>query len=619
MSLREPQVFIVDDDEDTRSNLSDILELHGFRVRLAPSARQMLETSDWPEVDVVLLDRRLPDGSPEQLLPLLKRCAPHAGTIIITGYADVEGAVACLRAGAADYIVKPVNADALLASIARELERQNAQREITRLSHDLQAKNAELDTILNVFPSDFAIAVAEDRDCQFVHVNECLARILDISSGMNASCSTEVPGRSAYQIWSEGRVLLPEEMPLQRAAGHGEQIKDCELQICRADGVVVDLLGYAVPLFDESGQTRGAIGAFRDITERKRAAESLARSERRYRALFENAMEGFLILNDAWEIIDANPAACRKLNYAPDELLGKRINDLIVAVEEDTCSLLHAFTHSERAAGECRLLRPTGVPLDAEYRAVANFSPGLHLFSLRNVTDRKRAEERARQSERLAAIGETMTALVHESRNALQRSSACLEMLALEVEDRPDALDLVARTQRAQEQLNHLYEEVRQWAAPMILRREPCNLADVWREAWQQVMQLLPAGRIRLQEDIQCRPVCKIDRSLMEQVFRNTFENAVEVSPQGGVISVHCSNGSGRGGNALQVLICDQGPGFTAEQQARLFEPFFTTKTKGTGLGMAICQRIVQAHDGTIDAKSPGGAQIEILLPKGML
>ena len=70
--------------------------------------------------------------------------------------------------------------------------------------------------------------------------------------------------------------------------------------------------------------------------------------------------------------------------------------------------------------------------------------------------------ERALQTERLAAIGEMVAGLAHESRNALQRSKACLEMLALEVEDRPEALDLVARTQRAHDHLSTLYEEVRQ-------------------------------------------------------------------------------------------------------------------------------------------------------------
>jgi signal transduction histidine kinase len=98
-------------------------------------------------------------------------------------------------------------------------------------------------------------------------------------------------------------------------------------------------------------------------------------------------------------------------------------------------------------------------------------------------------------------------------------------------------------------------------------------------------------------------------------VFRNIFENAVEVSPDPGLIELSCSPTAD---NEISIKILDQGPGLTAEQLARAFEPFFTTKTKGTGLGLAITKRIVQAHQGKITASSPGGACIELTLPRGM-
>jgi signal transduction histidine kinase len=208
-----------------------------------------------------------------------------------------------------------------------------------------------------------------------------------------------------------------------------------------------------------------------------------------------------------------------------------------------------------------------------------------------------------------------MAALTHESRNALQRSAASLELLELEVEDRPRALELLKRTKHAQEQLRELYEEVRQWAAPLSLSRDACNLKGVWREAWGQATQVHSARRQALREQIECEPNCHIDRSLMHHVFRNIFENAIEVTPEGGSIRVYSSKASSNGRARLRIAIRDDGPGLTPEQQARIFEPFFTTKTKGTGLGMALCSRIIHAHDGAIAATSPGGAEIEISLP----
>jgi signal transduction histidine kinase len=254
--------------------------------------------------------------------------------------------------------------------------------------------------------------------------------------------------------------------------------------------------------------------------------------------------------------------------------------------------------------------------VEVEYRSVANFSGGHHLISLRDVTDRKRAEGRARQSSRLAAIGETMAALVHESRNALQRSKASLEMLSLEVEDRPEALKLVARVEKAQEDLHKLFEEVRQWAAPLNLRRETCNLRQLWREVWNNIVLVQADKKLRLEEQAPDAVPCTVDRFAMAQVFRNIFENAAEVSPVGGALEISCRPAATGNGSTVLISITDRGPGLSKEQQQRIFEPFFTTKAKGTGLGMAIAARIVQSHGGSIAASSPGGARIEILLPR---
>jgi two-component system sensor kinase FixL len=264
------------------------------------------------------------------------------------------------------------------------------------------------------------------------------------------------------------------------------------------------------------------------------------------------------------------------------------------------------------SSGECEFVRGTGILMTAEYRLVKHFTPNHQLFSFSDVTNRKRAEERARQAERLAAVGEAMTALAHESRNALQRGTACLELLELQLEDQPEALDLVSRAMIAQDQLRALYEEVRQWAAPLNVSRQECDLKGVWREAWEHVKL---TKIVNFRENIECDPVCRIDRALMHHLFRNIFENAIEASPAKGTISICCVRDSSEQIPAFKIQIRDDGPGLTPDQQARIFEPFFTTKVKGTGLGMALCQRIVNAHGGSISATSPGGAEIEITIP----
>lgn len=123
-------VLVIDDDPDTRANLRDILELDNHRVETAGSIAEALRRDNWPDIAAILLDRKLPDGTADQFLPRLKELAPQADILIVTGHADIQGAVAALRQGAADYIVKPINAEAIRASLVRMAQRQKMAREL---------------------------------------------------------------------------------------------------------------------------------------------------------------------------------------------------------------------------------------------------------------------------------------------------------------------------------------------------------------------------------------------------------------------------------------------------------------------------------------------------------
>src|SRR5947209_19707021 len=117
MPLTPLRLLVVDDDADTRANLCDILELDGHRVETAGTAAEVLSRTDWSGVAAVLLDRKLPDGSAEELLPRLRQLAPGAAILIVTGHADLQGAIAALRQGAADYILKPIIPEPFVASL----------------------------------------------------------------------------------------------------------------------------------------------------------------------------------------------------------------------------------------------------------------------------------------------------------------------------------------------------------------------------------------------------------------------------------------------------------------------------------------------------------------------
>jgi signal transduction histidine kinase len=353
-------ILIVEDNADASQNLADILELDGYTTRSARTFAETLTRSDWNDILAIILDRRLPDGTADEFLPRLRGLAPAVPIIIVTGFADVDGAIAALRQGALDYLLKPIDPDLLRARLAR-------------------------------------------------------------------------------------------------------------------------------------------------IAEIRRDKEAL-----------------------------------------------------------------------------------------------------------------KQAQERLLQSERLAAIGQMMTGLAHESRNALQRSQACLEMLKLELHELPAALDLVGRIQNAQDHLHQLYEEVRDYAAPIRLKREAHDLEAILRDTWDHLLTQRNGRDARLEiHSTDERPVCRVDRFAVEQVFRNVLENSLSACADPVQISAGLRPSLLGRSLAIEVSLADNGPGLSAEARSRIFEPFYTTKTRGTGLGMAIVRRIVEAHGGQIAVgdKSGPGAEILITLP----
>jgi len=112
-------VLVIDDDADTRQNLRDILELDGYHVEAAGNVAEALLRNDWDRYGAVLLDRKLPDGTAEEVLPQLRRLVPEAPVTIITGSADVQATIDAFRLGAADYILKPINPDELRTRLGR--------------------------------------------------------------------------------------------------------------------------------------------------------------------------------------------------------------------------------------------------------------------------------------------------------------------------------------------------------------------------------------------------------------------------------------------------------------------------------------------------------------------
>lgn len=160
---------------------------------------------------------------------------------------------------------------------------------------------------------------------------------------------------------------------------------------------------------------------------------------------------------------------------------------------------------------------------------------------------------------------------------------------------------------------------MRGYAAPLKLERELWNVQAIWRQAWQNLAMLRQGKTTDPREDTGGIDLeIAVDSFRLEQVFRNILENSLAACKDPVEIHVRCSEAMVNGEAGIRIAVHDNGPGLNSEQRQRIFDPFFTTKTTGTGLGMAIVKRIIEAHGGQIGV-GPGdshGTEILLLLPR---
>lgn len=384
----------------------------------------------------------------------------------------------------------------------------------------------------------------------------------------------------------------------------------------KKDGSIIDVSITANEL-DWTDRPAGLVVAI-DVTERKRAQEALQQAEQKYRAIFENAIEGIFQTTPEGSYVSVNPALARMYGYdSPEELMA--VGDIGHSI----------YVNPERRNDFKRLIETQGFVELFEYevyrkdgrriwlcenaRAVRNEKGEIIYYegTVEDITERKRADEVERASK---AKSEFLSRMSHELRTPL---NAIIGFGQLLERQRPTDVQRkrIGYILNAGRHLLNLINEVldisRIEAGRMQLSLEPVCVADAVEEILDLIRPLATERSIQLSAsvDIDASVHVLADRQRFKQVLLNLLNNAVKYTPFFGSVTASYQLA---GNEKVRVLISDTGPGISTEEMARLFTPFERLGAKqspveGTGLGLALSHRLMQAMGGSIGVESALG------------
>ncbi|MBX3132131.1 MAG: PAS domain-containing protein [Gemmatimonadaceae bacterium] len=383
--------------------------------------------------------------------------------------------------------------------------------------------------------------------------------------------------------------------------------------------LVVVGTSYIAGRLQEAGQGRAQLQA------------ELASAQLRAADILANIRSGIITVDDLGRLLYANPAAAQLLGI-PLDALGTPMLPELRRVAPPVADAIQAQIEDRRTSGrsEARLERAGGnVPIGITTTSVTgDLRPvgGATTVIVQDISDEKRLEALRLRAQRLEAVAELSASLAHEIKNPLAAIRSAVEQIAGRPNATGDERTLGGLITRESDRLSRLLSEFLDFARVQAARRDPLDLRDVVRAATALAKthpDRADAVELLLSLPEQATPMDG-DEDLLHRAVFNLVLNACQASGDGGRVDVALRRvplpqqpaGLPFSADAYAIEVTDRGEGIPADIQDRLFEPFATTKVGGSGLGLAVVHRAIEAHRGVILVDSDrAGTRFTIYLP----
>jgi PAS domain S-box-containing protein len=488
-------------------------------------------------------------------------------------------------------------------------------------------KMLELKQIIDFNP--IPMWIAHDPSCNNITGNLAAAELMGVNTNTNVSQTAE-PEKQPYRIihMKDGRELAPEELPLQYAALHGATLKEIEMDLILPDGRVISVIGAATPVFDEKGRVRGAIAAYVDISDRKLMEQQLEKAKNDWEITFDAVPDLIAILDADHRIIRMNRAMADRLGVEPNEVIGQTCYTNCHGSSGPAPNCPHVLTLKDGREHRAELLekRLGGYFLVTTTPLLGDTDSIKIIHVARDITEQKKAEERIKflnmelqiSLDELEAVNENLqrsnedlqhfaSIVSHDLQEPLRTISSFVQLVARRYEDRLDEKGVVFMqhiiegTVHMQRLLNDLLDYSRVGGGDLTYKK--VILETVVKDIKRKLDRKIKENRAEISSsDL---PEVYGDEMQLFTLLQNLISNALKYRSKD---SPRIKITAQRQDNKWIIGVQDNGIGFEqkyAEQIFLIFQRLHLRKEyEGTGIGLAICKKIVERHGGRIWAES---------------
>jgi len=581
-------ILIVDDDPQIRKPLREYLETHGFPVAEAGSAGELWNVLNSAKVALILLDIGLPDTDGITLLPDIVTNHPRVAIVMLTGMADLQVAIECIRKGADDYLAKPVQFQEILLVVRKVLERRRLIFENLKYQQDLENANFRIQLVhqLSLKMNSVYLGITAEEGLSF---NRAFLAIFDEESmalqgrmAIGAHCREE-----AGRIWNELR---------EKKLDFMEIVQNIRESCMDGDTEVNELIkSLNVP-----------------VTETEHILIKSAMERRSI--LVEHGQSEVPVPGDLLELLDEDTFVVVPL-YSPNRFLGVIIADNFVTRQPITIDHIRSL---ETFAGQASL----AIEHSRLYMEMQN-----KIGELEDLTSElDKNKDMLVDAERFSALGQMSAQLVHVLRNPITSIGGAARILAKKIHDEKHlefakmihdekylefVKMIVDETTRLESTLQDLFDFVRQ----PVVEKECVSLYPLIKKTVMLIQPAIDRQSIKVKLDLpEPDPVLELEVQQIRKMLLHLVKNCVDAMVGGGTLAI-----SVRQKNKWTIItVADTGMGLPESARDKAMDPFFTTKTYGTGLGLTFVERIVKSHGGnfTLTRKEDGGMEARVSLPE---